>query len=552
MFSLICIAGVSWRGDGEGLAVLTVDSDDQTCRVRMYNPLMEIQATGRNIADGPASVMKGIGRVVAYATNGSYIAVCQEQKTGTGGSRLQVALVERNGLRHGDFGLQLPPVPTGWDKWEECSLHWDLPSTLLAVGVRAVRLTETPAESTQQGRPCLLQLYYRGNYHWYLKQQWAAEDLRFLGFDEELVHRCYLSQTVASSAPEGERLAVLRVVDIAWDVCASATADSTVAVIDGSRLLLTPLGINNIPPPMCKHTLNITTESIPAGASTFPAAFSTRCCCFWQVQGVSTVTSAVWGLATLCGDNRTVVLIYGNKTGDIISQQTLDIRELCGKHTGNLAVRLSTIALRSIAVTQSGDTLQLVLLGSESLALSACLQASEFQDCNAADVLAVIPFTVEAAGVGVDASIQPFLVPLPAGSVTRVFPAPHLPSSVGVGVIRAGSDGSEFEVYRVLLGRTQEESVVELVATLPEQCTHLAFITPPTSITSANPCNIHTVENDDISMAVVALSLRGRLYCNESLLSSGVSSFAYNESFGMLMFATVGTRPHLHFCSIQR
>ena len=61
--------------------------------------------------------------------------------------------------------------------------------------------------------------------------------------------------------------------DIAWDVCASATADSTVAVIDGSRLLLTPLGINNIPPPMCKHTLNITTESIPAGASTFPAAF---------------------------------------------------------------------------------------------------------------------------------------------------------------------------------------------------------------------------------------------------------------------------------------
>ena len=30
---------------------------------------------------------------------------------------------------------------------------------------------------------------------------------------------------------------------------------------------------------------------------------------------------------------------------------------------------------------------------------------------------------------------------------------------------------------------------------------------------------------------------------------AGVSSLAFNLSYGMLMFTTLGTRPHLHFCS---
>ena len=210
-------ASISWRGDGEGLAVNTVDKEDNISRVRMYNQQLELLSTARNVADGPASVMRGIGQVVSYATNGSYIAVCQQQR-GAGNSattaasasvispvrsgvsapqKLQVALVERNGLRHGDFDLQLPAVPVDYDRWQECSLHWDLPTTLIAVGLRAVRDNESSEQrnaSEAVGRPGLLQVYYRANYHWYLKQQWRGEDLAFLGFDAEQVNRMTLPE----------------------------------------------------------------------------------------------------------------------------------------------------------------------------------------------------------------------------------------------------------------------------------------------------------------------------------------------------------------------
>ena len=120
---------------------------------------LEFHATGRNIAEGPASVLKGLSTVVAYATNGSLIALTQRIKT----TKLQVVFIERNGLRHGEFDLRLPDASlcssttltttasagggstggastgglihdTG-GRWEVQSLYWDMPSTLLAVGL---------------------------------------------------------------------------------------------------------------------------------------------------------------------------------------------------------------------------------------------------------------------------------------------------------------------------------------------------------------------------------------------------------------------------------
>jgi hypothetical protein len=73
--------------------------------VRMFNRNLEVTATGRNVADGDLSVMKSMGGVTAYATNGSYVAVTQQRIKG----KHQVALVERNGLRHGDFDIRVSP-----------------------------------------------------------------------------------------------------------------------------------------------------------------------------------------------------------------------------------------------------------------------------------------------------------------------------------------------------------------------------------------------------------------------------------------------------------
>ena len=50
----------------------------------------------------------------------------------------------------------------------------------------------------------------------------------------------------------------------------------------------------------------------------------------------------------------------------------------------------------------------------------------------------------------------------------------------------------------------------------------------------------------------VSLSLRNRLYCGESLLVAGASSFLYSPTFEMLLYGTLGTRPTLHFCSYDR
>ncbi len=94
---------ISWRGDGEFFSVVSTDSEDLTARVRLYNRSLEVTATGRNVNDGDASIMRGVGSATAYATNGSYVAVSQQRVRG----KPQVALVERNGLRHGDFDIRV-------------------------------------------------------------------------------------------------------------------------------------------------------------------------------------------------------------------------------------------------------------------------------------------------------------------------------------------------------------------------------------------------------------------------------------------------------------
>jgi IKI3 family len=164
---------VSWRGDGEYLTILCVDKELLIPQVRVYSKKLELISIGRNVAEGAGSLLRGLGSAVAYATNGSLIALSQQQ----GKSKLQIAFIEKNGLRHlefdvhvskslliflfGDFKLylcvtllddnyvnncpfvflhkktlsQCPNKPEGSSDWEVSTLHWDLPSTLLAVGL---------------------------------------------------------------------------------------------------------------------------------------------------------------------------------------------------------------------------------------------------------------------------------------------------------------------------------------------------------------------------------------------------------------------------------
>lgn len=75
-------ASVSWRGDGMALSIGSVDSEDEITRIRMYDRELNLTAVGRNVADGAASILKGVGPVVAFATNGTYIAIAQQRVKG--------------------------------------------------------------------------------------------------------------------------------------------------------------------------------------------------------------------------------------------------------------------------------------------------------------------------------------------------------------------------------------------------------------------------------------------------------------------------------------
>lgn len=94
---------VSWKGDGELLSIVSQDEKDQIYYARIYDKLLQLHATGRNVADGPASVLKGVGGAVSFAPNGSLVAIYQRKAA----ELPQVAFLEKNGLRHGDFDLRV-------------------------------------------------------------------------------------------------------------------------------------------------------------------------------------------------------------------------------------------------------------------------------------------------------------------------------------------------------------------------------------------------------------------------------------------------------------
>ena len=105
-------------------------------------------------------------------------------------------------------------------------------------------------------------------------------------------------------------------------------------------------------------------------------------------------------------------------------------------------------------------------------------------------------------------------------------------------------------------------SRTEHLSTLPESCVQIAILQsspPPSSSSSSSSTNhnnygTHNTNNDGIDTTgksvVIGLSPRGKLFCGESLLVAGVSSFVANVTLDVLMYVTTGTRPVLQFVSI--
>ncbi|KAH8980756.1 IkappaB kinase complex IKAP component [Lactarius hatsudake] len=240
---------ISWRGDGALFVVSAVSSSSAGAALRrrvlrVYNRDGVLQTT--------AEAVPGLEHPLSWRPSGNLIVSTQRFGTFPGGGkgregRHDVVFFEKNGLRHGEFGLRHETPGAGKAdvkdrKWgykvkEVC---WSADSNVLLVWI--------------EDAVDIVQLWTTGNYHWYLKQEIAApptsESGRFTSVTwhpENALQILFTTKTEIISH------------SYRWETCA-ATARApndtgTVAVVDGSSVLLTPFRMQNVPPPMSSHSL---------------------------------------------------------------------------------------------------------------------------------------------------------------------------------------------------------------------------------------------------------------------------------------------------------
>ena len=262
-----CLMSLSWRPDGKSLAVLsssrmsegipsaameTTQHQKQplpSLLLRIYDPtdlLSTPPALGRT-EDGSGKLLQNFGGpAMAWAGLSCSLLLATVQNVG---SKTKICLVESNGLAHGGFTLR--------DK--KCIVHqmaWSPvattgiggASTILAIHLSTISQDGENERSTSEEK---VQLWYRSNYHWYLKQEFR--------YDPSTPISSLLWSTV-----EDEHLTVMmrdgsrHEYRLRWQECiADASQESTAFVVDGADLLLTPLAKTLVPPPMAAATLSL-------------------------------------------------------------------------------------------------------------------------------------------------------------------------------------------------------------------------------------------------------------------------------------------------------
>ncbi len=513
---------LSWRGSGEHFALQSVDSSTGLSSIRVYSNELELLSTGRNIADGPASVLKGVGCCVAFCTNGALVAFPQERIKG----KLQVAFIEKNGLRHREFDLILPDLPNGYAKWCVTGLQWDLPSALLAVESRALRDDESTAG--EKGEPSVVQMYYRSNYHWYLKQQWVGSDLRILRFDSELNSRCYLTQNMM---PRGRPSSIpaVRVVDLSWDVVCSNTRDASVAVADGKTLLMTPLGWTTVPPPMSLSTV------------TLPAVHK---------------YSSFWTAPTNTGDKS------GFGSGLVVLSEGLRAKALDGVWVQYhlsfffLDARGNELAHKTRHVTLPSKTEECCVYYRAVLALptstSTELACVMLGDSERGEALthADVPVSGEVpvlSSVESECKVTLHQSICPLGVKSQKLAHADFKDNVPCFALMSNRDGNcEIKSFRVEGNLRSTSASIDQDGShlLPEDCVTITLLSVDLPVVTAAETGVSVP-------LCIGLSSRHRLYCGEMILASGVGSYAVNEGMGVLLYVTIGTNPHLHFISLR-
>ncbi|KAG8966010.1 hypothetical protein FRC05_002930 [Tulasnella sp. 425] len=247
-------ARVSWRGDGAFFVVSSLDPHavpPQTIEphthvrrvLRVYDRSGRLQNTSEPVP--------GLEQGLAWKPSGSVIVSSQRFGFLGGGqglpSRHDVVFFERNGLRHGEFGLReyWVPKPDTKRQWSYRvkEFAWNADSTILAAWI-------------ERDDGDAVQLWTTGNWHWYLKQEISApspEDGSTPRFTAVAWHPEQPLRIVMTSPAHVDDYCFM------WDTCTSTRGPpkdtGTVAVVDGAALLMTPFRLQVRPPPESSYKI---------------------------------------------------------------------------------------------------------------------------------------------------------------------------------------------------------------------------------------------------------------------------------------------------------
>ncbi|XP_075382407.1 elongator complex protein 1 isoform X2 [Mycteria americana] len=222
---------VTWRGDGQFVAVSAVCPETGARKVRVWNRELVLQSTSEPVS--------GLEQALSWKPSGNLIASTQEKP-----NRHDVVFLEKNGLLHGEFTL---PFQKGQVKVNE--LLWNADSTILAIWLEDLKVENSKPNS-------YVQLWTTGNYHWYLKQSLhfgslEENQLVSLLWDRESPYRLhvlcqgwhYLSYDWHWTTDRG--------------MGENSQHVANVAVIDGDKVLVTAFQHAVVPPPMCTYELQL-------------------------------------------------------------------------------------------------------------------------------------------------------------------------------------------------------------------------------------------------------------------------------------------------------
>lgn len=232
---------IDWRGDGQYLATLTYLDDLDKHSLKVWNRNLSLQYMSENLM----FVERGL---ICWVPNGQYVCCVQRRNKVIN----EIAMFEKNGLIHQRITLPKEsdnlhlPMSVSYVK----DLSWSLDSKILAINMK-----EFPS-----GEENLL-LYTMQNSHYYLKFCSMLDFPSISGLNAALRWDSTYSNRFHIVASQGSYSEYICSFHVTY-----SQNNSTVAVVDGREVLITPFDQCIIPPPRCAISItspkNITNLAI--------------------------------------------------------------------------------------------------------------------------------------------------------------------------------------------------------------------------------------------------------------------------------------------------